>query len=260
MAAAIEIQDNGSNRWIWFNRAAERNSLEPRMIAELTSALSDSGEDPNVRNVVLAGRGPAFSAGADLRWMQAAANYDRTRNLDDARALADLMRTISTLPKPVIARVHGPAVGGGVGIVAASDIALASTKAWFQLSEVRLGLIPAVISPYLVAALGPRQARRWMLGAERFSAEHAVRLGLVTEVCHEDGLDARIAEFLDSLLSGGPEALASAKNLVSSVAGRAIDAALLDETARRIADVRAGTEGQEGIAAFLEKRSPKWRE
>jgi methylglutaconyl-CoA hydratase len=190
--------------------------------------------------------------------MQRMAKYSEADNIRDAVALANLMRVLDTMSKPTIARVQGAAFGGGVGLVACCDIACASSAAVFCLSEVRLGLIPAVISPYVIAAMGQRQARRYFLTAERFDAQEALRIGLVHAVAQPDELDARVAQLIDELLKGGPHALAEAKDLIASVADRPVDQALAEDTAARIARVRVSSEGQEGTNAFLEKRAPKW--
>ncbi|MDD3450072.1 MAG: enoyl-CoA hydratase/isomerase family protein [Gammaproteobacteria bacterium] len=243
---------------VTLNRPAVHNAFDDALIARLTEALRETGEDPGVRVVVLRGAGKSFSAGADLNWMRRMAGYSRTQNLADAMALAELLRTLDTLPRPTIAAVHGAAFGGGVGLAAACDIAVAAETATFSLSEVRLGLIPAVIGPYVVAAIGARQARRYFLTAERFDAGEARRVGLVHEVTAPEALEARVAAIAAELLRGGPAALGAAKKLVAGVAGRAVDETLMADTARRIADIRAGEEGREGVEAFLEKRTPWW--
>jgi methylglutaconyl-CoA hydratase len=229
------------------------------MIAEMTAALCDLGADSSDRAVILAGRGRSFCAGADVAWMQAAAEGDFETNLTDARRLAALLRTLATLRKPALARIHGAALGGGMGLAAACDICVAASDAVFATSETRLGLIPSVISPYVLRAIGARQASRYFLTAERLSADDAHRLGLVHEVVDGAALDAKITELLNALLRGGPKALAEAKQLVRDVADRPLDDTLIEATARRIAEVRAGPEAKEGLAAFLEKRPPEWR-
>ena len=224
----------------------------------MTAALAALASDDRVRAVVLTGSGKSFSAGADLNWMRRTATYGEAENLADARALAKLMATLNELPKPTIARVNGAALGGGTGLVACCDIVVASAHAIFGTTEVRLGLIPAVIGPYVVAAIGVRQARRLMLTGERIGAAEAARIGLVHEVVAADALDAAIATLLDHLRNGGPHALAAAKRLVRDLAGRPIDADLIDDTAQRIAALRASAEAREGLAAFLDKRSASW--
>lgn len=243
---------------ITLNRPELHNAFNETLIAELTEALEKLGADPAVRVVVLAAAGKSFSAGADLNWMKAMAGYGEAENLADARGLARLMRTLDRLPKPTLARVQGPAFGGGVGLIACCDIAVAVDSATFSLSEVRLGLIPAVISPYVVAAMGERAARRWFLTAERFGAAEACRSGLLHEVVPEGELDGRVEALIAALLANGPGAVAEAKDLIFAVGRRPLDAAVMEDTARRIARVRAGAEGREGVGAFLEKRKPAW--
>jgi methylglutaconyl-CoA hydratase len=244
--------------WITLNRPEVHNAFDDRLIAGLTDALSVLGADNAVRAVVLTGSGRSFSAGADLNWMRRTSTYGEPENLADARALARLMATLNELPKPTIARVNGAALGGGTGLVACCDIAVAAADARFGTTEVRLGLIPAVIGPYVVAAIGIRQARRLMLTGERITAVEAARIGLVHDVVPSDQLDGAIAALLDDLLKGGPGAIAAAKHLLRDLAGRSIDAELIDDTARRIAALRATMEAREGVAAFLDKRPPGW--
>jgi methylglutaconyl-CoA hydratase len=238
-------------------RGEIHNAFDDALIADLTAAFDDVGDDPAVRAVILASDGKSFSAGADLNWMRRMAGYSEAENLADAKALAGLMQAIDTCPKPTIARVQGAAFGGGVGLIACCDIAVASDRASFCLSEVKLGIVPAVISPYIVRAIGPRAARRYVQTAERFGAEEAHRLGLIHEVAAEAALDAVIDGIVTALRAGGPEAHREAKALVALVADRD-PTDVLDETARRIARIRAGEEGQEGLTAFLEKRPPAW--
>lgn len=252
-----ECHADGSAR-ITLNRPEIHNAFDDRLIAELTAALAALARDDAVRIVVLTGNGKSFSAGADLNWMRRTSTYGEAENLADARALAKLMATLNELPKPTLARVNGAALGGGTGLVACCDIVVASAQATFGTTEVRLGLIPAVIGPYVVAAIGVRQARRLMLTGERIGAAEAARIGLVHEVVAPDELDAAITRILDHLLKGGPRALAAAKRLVHDLAGRPIDADLIDDTARRIAALRATAEACEGLAAFLDKRQADW--
>jgi methylglutaconyl-CoA hydratase len=244
--------------WLTLDRPEVHNAFDDRLIAELTEELERLGADDGVRVVVLTGAGRSFSAGADLNWMRRTASYGEAENLADARALAKLMQTLHELPKPTIARVHGAALGGGTGLVACCDIVVASAQATFGTTEVRLGLIPAVIGPYVLAAIGPRQARRLMLTGERISAAEAVRLGLVHEVLPSEQLDAAIERIAGELLKSGPAALAAAKRLIRDLGGRPIDLPLIDDTAKRIASLRATSEAREGVGAFLEKRSPAW--
>lgn len=257
--ATLEITRAGGVATLWMNRPERHNAFHAEMIAEMNAALNVLDDDASVRAVVLAGRGASFCAGADLAWMQAAAEADFDANLDDARRLAALLKTLAALRKPTIARVHGAALGGGMGLVAACDICVAATEAVFATSEVRLGLIPAVIGPYVLRAIGARQATRYFLTAERISASQAKAIGLVHETVAAGSLDAKVAEIAQALLQGGPEALAAAKGLARDLAGRPLDDVLAEETARRIAATRAGPEAREGVAAFLEKRLPAWR-
>ncbi|HEY1720789.1 MAG TPA: enoyl-CoA hydratase/isomerase family protein [Magnetospirillaceae bacterium] len=257
-AHRLEIDPRGVAR-VTLARAEKHNAFDAATITGLTDAFSALAASPTVRVIILQADGPSFSAGADLDWMREQAEYDASRNLGDARKLAKLMRVLNTLPKPTIARVQGPAYGGGVGLVACCDIAIATNHAVFSLTEVKLGLIPSVISPYVIAAIGPRAARRLFLTAERIDAAEAHRLGLVHEVVPTIEIDSRIEELLNFLLSNGPEAMAAAKDLVFTVTDRPVDDALVEETARRIAYRRASAEGKEGVDAFLAKRKPSWR-
>jgi methylglutaconyl-CoA hydratase len=240
------------------NRPEVHNAFDDRLIAELTGKLRELDREHAIRVVVLAANGKSFSAGADLNWMKRMAQYSEGENLRDAVGLASLMHTLNDMTKPTVARVNGSAFGGGVGLVAACDIAIAAEGAVFSLSEVRLGLIPAVISPFVVAAIGERQARRYFLTAERFDAAEALRIGLVHRVVEDADLDAAVAAVVDELLKGGPKAQAAAKDLIASVSNRPIDQRILEDTAARIARIRVSPEGKEGIAAFLEKRGAGW--
>ena len=243
---------------ITLNRPDKHNAFDDGLIADLTLAFETVGGEADTRAVVLASTGRSFSAGADLDWMKRMAGYSEAENRTDAKALATLIHTIDRCPKPVLAVVQGPAYGGGVGLVAACDIAVAVETASFALTEVRLGLIPAVISPYVVRAIGERACRRYFLTAERFDAKTAHRLGLVHEVVGEDELAEARDQILSHLLKGGPDAVAAAKELVLTVARPPVGLDVMDYTARRIAEVRASTEGREGLGAFLEKRKPAW--
>ncbi|MGE5625758.1 MAG: enoyl-CoA hydratase/isomerase family protein [Bacillota bacterium] len=238
------------------NREEKHNAFDYAVIAELTAKLKKLDADLGVRVVVLTGAGKTFSAGGDLNWMRAMAKFSREENVDDALKLAELMETLDTLKKPTIARVNGPAYGGGVGLVACCDVAIASESAKFALTEVRLGLIPAVISPYVIAAIGARQARRYFLTAEPIEAETACRIGLVHEVVTPDILDETVGIIVTALLKGGPKAILAAKAFIAEQSGDR--RALKKKTAQLIAELRASTEGQEGLSAFLEKRSPDW--
>ena len=243
---------------IWLNRPELRNAMNDVMITELDDAIGSAIDDPDVRVVVLAGRGSAFCAGGDLAWMRKAREMSAEEARADSARLASVLRMLHESPKPTLARVHGPAFAGGMGLVAACDIAIASTAAKFCLSEVKLGLIPAMISPYVVRAMGEQRARRYMLSAEVFDAAEAYRIGFVHELSLPDELDARVNAMLGQLVQNGPQAMAQVKRLIDDVVHAPIDDALVADTAARIAAVRASDEGQEGIAAFFEKRNPRW--
>jgi methylglutaconyl-CoA hydratase len=258
MASCLQIEKAGKVATVRLNRPDKHNAFDEHLIAELTHAFRDLASDGAVRVVVLAANGQSFSAGADLDWMKRMSAMGRTENERDAMALANLMEAIERCPKPVIGMIQGAAFGGGVGLVACCDIAIATSSASFCLSEVRLGLIPAVISPYVAAAIGPRACRRYFLTAEKFDAATAAKLGLIHRVVEPEALEAARDETIKVLLTGGPAAQAAAKDLIRRVTGAPIDDALRRDTAARIADARASTEGKEGIAAFLEKRKPNW--
>ena len=242
------------------NRPQVHNAFDAALVLRLTELLVELKSRPKVRVVVLTGAGRSFSAGADVNWMRSMASFGEDENFEDALHLADLMSLLNSLPLPTVARVNGHAYGGGVGLVACCDIALASGEARFALSEVRLGLVPAVISPYVVTAVGERNARRLFLSGEAVNARLARRIGLVHEVAREDRLDAALEEQLGMLLKGGPNALRESKELIFTVAGGGIpaDDALKRRTAQIIAQLRVSAEGQEGLVAFLEKRPPEW--
>ena len=244
---------------VTLNRPEIRNAFDDALIAGLTQVLEALDKDPSVRAVVLAGDGPAFCAGADLNWMKRMAGYGYEQNLADARALATMLKTLDRLSKPTVARVHGPAFAGGVGLVAACDIAIGSPEAEFCLTEVKLGLSPATISPYVVRAMGERAARRYFLTAERFGAAEAFRLGLLSKVSTPGKLDEDLNEILKHLVQGGAEAHRKIKDLIAAVSrGGPVSDAVIDDTAARIAEIRVSSEGREGIASFLEKRKPSW--
>jgi methylglutaconyl-CoA hydratase len=250
--------DQDGNATVTLNRPEVHNAFDPEMVEQLTRRLRELEAQPAVRCVVLLGAGKSFCAGADVGHMKDSATYARTRNFRAAQHSARMFETLNRLRKPTLAGVRGAVRGGGLGLVAACDVAIATRAATFRLSEVRLGIIPAMISPYLVAAIGQRMARRYMLSGEEFDAAEAARIGLVHEVVEEEELDARIARMLAELRSGGPAALAATKELIPLSARGPLDGALVDETARRIAAIRATPEAQEGLAAFLEKRRPAW--
>ena len=252
----VEVR-NGIAR-VALARPDVHNAFDERLIAEFTVALQSIDADAAVRAVVLLGHGASFCAGADLNWMKRMARFGHTENLADARALAAMLHTLNTLSKPTIARVHGAAYGGGVGLVACCDIAIAAQEATFALSEAKLGLIPATISPYVIEAIGARMARRYFLTAERFDAAEACRIGLVHDIVLQGDLDNRINELLGAIVLAGPQAQAESKALIRSVAHRPIDDRVIADTAARIARVRATPEAKEGVAAFLDKRRAAW--
>lgn len=241
------------------NRPAIHNAFDDRLIADLTAALRGLEKDPAVRAVLLTGSGQSFSAGGDLTWMRRMAGYSDAENFADAMALAELLRTLNELEKPTVARVNGAAYAGGLGLVCCCDVAVAATEAVFCISEVRLGLVPATISPYVVAAIGARVARRYFLTAERFSAAEAQRLGLVHEVAPLAGLDAAADRILGALLDGATGAQARSKRLIAEVGDRPVTETLMALTARAIADARASAEAREGLGAFFDKRKPGWK-
>ncbi|UKJ76950.1 enoyl-CoA hydratase/isomerase family protein [Azospirillum brasilense] len=244
---------------VTMNRAEVHNAFNEQVITDLTDAFLSLGSNPDVRVILLRGAGKSFSAGADLGWMKKMAGYSHGENVQDAMGLATMLRTLDECPKPTIAVVQGPAFGGGVGLVAACDIAIAAETASFALTEVRLGLIPAVISPYVVAAMGERACRRYFLTAERFSAAEALRFGLLHQTVPATELDACVEVMVRNLLQCGPASQTAAKELIRAVARRPLDDTLVHDTAERIARQRASDEGREGVGAFLEKREPAWR-
>ena len=257
----VEIAREGAVARVTLNRPQLHNAFDEALIQGLADAFAALGADPAVRAVLLTGAGKSFSAGADLNWMKRAAGYDEERNRADARTLELMLRTLDECPKPVVALVNGAAIGGGVGLVAACDIAIAAEGAQFATSEVRLGIVPAVIAPFVVRAIGPREARRWFLTAERFGAAEARRIGLVHEVVPADRLEERGAAMAVELLKGGPAAQAEAKRLVQLVRTMPQGGSILAEaTVAMIADRRASDEGRDGIGAFLEKRKASWLE
>ncbi|MCC7275088.1 MAG: enoyl-CoA hydratase/isomerase family protein [Alphaproteobacteria bacterium] len=260
MAGSVLVSVASRVARVTLNRPEVHNAFDDRLIDELTAVFTRLAGLADVRAVVLAANGRSFSAGADLNWMKRTAGYSQDQNLADARRLAGMLKALDRMPQPTLALVQGPAYGGGVGLVAACDIAVAVPEAAFSLSEVKLGLLPAAISPYVVAAIGARQARRYFLTAERFDAAEAMRIGLVHTLAAREELEPTGSAILKALADGGPEAQAASKALIARVAGAAIDDALIEDTATRIAALRAGAEGREGIAAFLEKRAPRWRE
>ncbi|MDR7047731.1 methylglutaconyl-CoA hydratase [Duganella sp. 3397] len=254
----LTVARAGQVATVTLNRPDVRNAFNEATIAELTQAFSALGADGSLRAIVLAASGPAFCAGADLNWMKKMAGYTHAENRADALQLATMLRTIYACPQPVVARVQGDCYAGGMGLVAACDIVVAVDTAQFCLSEVRLGLIPATIAPYVIKAMGEQASRRYFLTAERFTAATALRIGFAHDVVAADALDATVAEITKALVNNSPAAVRQAKTLVREVAGRPVDDALVDDTAARIAAIRASEQGREGVASFLEKRKPAW--
>ncbi|MGQ5524278.1 enoyl-CoA hydratase/isomerase family protein [Chitinimonas sp. PSY-7] len=254
---SVEVNTNGVAT-LTLNRTERHNAFDDELIVEMTNALEGLATNPAVRILVLAAAGKSFSAGADLGWMKRMASYGEAENLADAQKLAKLMHTLDTLPIPTIAAVQGPAYGGGVGLIACCDMVFAAPEAQFSLTEVKLGLIPAVISPYVIRKIGVAQARRYFLSAERFSSAIAQRIGLVHELAPQEEVSVLAHSWAAQLLNNGPMAMAAAKRLVSEVADRPICSELNDLCAKRIAAQRVSKEGQEGLTAFLEKRPPNW--
>ncbi len=243
---------------ITLNRPDVRNAFNDEVIAEITQAFTELGARDDVRCIVLAAEGSAFCAGADLNWMRRMADFSREENLADAAKLAEMLRVIYECPKPTVARVQGDVYAGGMGLVAACDVAVSVDTAGYCLSEVKLGLIPATISPYVIRAMGARAAHRYFLTAERFSAQEALRLGFVQEVVQADQLDAKVEEITQALVKNSPNAVKVCKKLLHDVAGQEIGQPLINKTVEGIADIRASAEGREGVSAFLGKRKPSW--
>ena len=258
MAKNLELTIRNQCAILVLNRPEIRNAFDDELIANLAKTLKKLDVDDSVRAVVLMGAGPAFCAGADLNWMKRMAGYTEKQNYADAKALAEMLKVLDRLSKPTVARVHGPAYAGGVGLVAACDIAIGTPEAEFALTEAKLGLSPATISPYVVRAMGERAAHRYFLTAEKFSAAEAYRIGLLSDICLPDELDSKINELLGHLVLGGKAAHAKIKDLIRAVSRGPIDDAMIDDTAKRIAEIRASKEGKEGIASFLGKRKPAW--
>jgi len=254
----LKVEKKGGVARVTLDRPELRNAFDDALIKQLHDAFVALGKDEAVRVVVLAGNGPAFCAGADLNWMKRMAKYGYDENLADARALAQMLATLDRMPKPTIARVHGPVFAGGTGLVAACDIAVGTPEAKFCLSEAKLGLSPATISPYVIRAMGEHNARRYFLTAEVFDADEALRIGMLSLLVSPSDIDKAIEDLVNHLLAGGPEAHAKIKDLIRAVAGRAVDDALVADTAKRIAEIRVSPEGKEGIASFLEKRKASW--
>lgn len=244
---------------ITMNRPEVHNAFNEEVIGTLTELFQKAGADQNVRAVVLRGNGKSFSAGGDLNWMRKSADYTYDENVTDAMRLGTLLKTINFLAKPTIALVQGNAFGGGVGLTACCDIAIAEEGAQFCLSEVRIGLIPSIIAPYVINAMGQRHARRYFMTAERFDAATAQRIGFVHETCPAGGLDAAADKIIASLMDGAPEAQMRGKKLLLEIAGKPIDDDVIELTSRQIAEARASVSGKEGLSAFLSKTEPSWR-
>lgn len=252
-----DIDDHGVAQ-VRLNNPDKHNAFDDEIIGELTEAFVAIVDNSNVRVMVLGSEGKSFSAGADLEWMKRMASYSYDENLRDASALALMLKTLNEIPQPTIARVQGAAFGGAVGLVSCCDMAVAASAASFSLSEVKIGLVPATISPYVIAAIGQRAARRYFVTAERFDAHRALQLSLVNEVVDAEQLDQEIDRLINTLLANGPEAVTGAKQLVFDVAGKPIDQQLIDATCETIAAIRVSEQGQEGLQAFLERRKPQW--
>jgi methylglutaconyl-CoA hydratase len=254
----LEVTKKDGVARVTLNRPELRNAFDDVLIGKLRAAFEDIAADKSTRVMVLAGNGTAFCAGADLNWMKRMSGYSYDENVADAKALAEMLATLDRLPKPTIARVHGAVFAGGTGLVAACDIAVGTPEAKMCLSEAKLGLSPATISPYVIRAMGEREARRYFLTAELFDAQEAFRIGMLSLLVPVNELDSSVQSLVQHLLAGGPAAHAKIKALIRSVAGRRPDDALVAETAKQIAEIRGSPEGKEGIAAFLEKRKAAW--
>jgi methylglutaconyl-CoA hydratase len=258
MYKTLKIDHQNRIATIWMDRPDVFNAFDEQLISDLHAACKSLDTDSSVRVVVLGGVGKHFSAGADLNWMKRASTFGEEENRADAKLFAHMLHALSTLSKPTIARVQGAALGGGTGLAAACDMAIATTDAMFATSEVKFGIIPAVISPYVLRAIGPRHALRYFQTGERFTAQRALEIGLVTELCTREELDNKVQALVELLLAGAPLAQKSAKDLISAINGRPIDAHICEETAQRISRQRATHEAKDGIASFLEKRTPAW--
>ena len=254
----VEVLCDGGVATLWMNRPEVHNAFNAQLIADLSAACRALDADASVRVVVLAGRGKSFSAGADLNWMKAAGEAGEAENFADAMKLAGMLRTLAEMSKPTIARVHGAALGGGMGLASACDICIAGERALFATSEVKFGIIPSAISPYVIRAIGERQAYRYFQTAERIDARRAAELGLAHEAVASDELDAKVKEVVDALLLGGPKSQSAAKELIRAVANRPLSDAVVEDTARRIASLRVTPEAKEGLDAFLSKRPAAW--
>lgn len=260
MTSTLRIATQGHVATVTLNRPDVRNAFNDETIAEMSAAFKQLGTDASVRAIVLAAEGKAFCAGADLNWMRRMADYTREENLKDAAQLAEMLRLMDQCPKPIVARVQGDVYAGGMGLVSVCDVAVSVESAHYCLSEVKLGLMPATISPYVIRAMGPRAAHRYFLTGERFSANEALRIGLVHQVEPIEMLDSAVGAIVDALVHASPNAVREGKQLLHDVAGRTIDQALIDHTVDGIADIRASAEGKEGVQSFLNKRKPNWLE
>ena len=258
MSNVLRIERTGSVGRVWLDRPEVRNALNGVLIRELAAAFAAFAADAGVRAIVLGSSGKAFCAGADLAFMREVGGYTWEQNRADAEALAEMLWTLYSCPVPVVARIHGDCYAGGVGLAAVCDIRVAAEGVGFALSEARLGLLPATISPYVVRAMGEQAARRYFVTAERFGAAEAKAIGFAHEVCAAEAIDARVDEIVAALVANGPMATRACKRLVQDVAGREMTVELRTETARRIADIRASAEGKEGVQSFLDKRKPSW--
>jgi methylglutaconyl-CoA hydratase len=258
MTEVLRIERDGAVARVWLDRPEVRNALDGRLIRALAAAFTALANEEGVRAIVLGGRGKAFCAGADLAFMREAASYTWAQNQADAAALADMLWSIYSCPAPVVARIHGDCYAGGMGLAAACDVRVVAEGVTFSLSEARLGLLPATISPYVIRAIGETAARRYFVTAERFGGAEAKAMGFAHVVCPVESMDAEVDAIVAALVANGPKATRACKQLVQDVAGREITPALRAETARRIADIRASDEGREGVSSFLEKRKPNW--
>ena len=258
MSASIEISKGNGIATITLNRPEKYNAFDDLIIEQMTQAFEDIDADDSIRVMILAANGKHFSAGADLAWMKRMATFSYDQNLNDARGLAKMLSTLNYLSKPTIARVQGAAFGGAVGLVSCCDIAMATPTASFCLSEVKIGLIPATISPYVINAIGERAARRYFVTAEQFNVEQALKLGLVSEIVDDNELDARIAKLAEAIKKNSPTAVIAAKKLAMDVGNSKMSEHLIEDTCERIAGIRVSKNGQEGLSSFLEKRTPSW--
>lgn len=260
MGEVVTEIDNRGVAWVRLNNPDKHNAFDDQIILQLTHAFTAVAANADARIMVLCSEGENFSAGADLNWMKRMATYSYDENLQDAKALALMLNSLHRMPQPTVARVQGGAFGGALGLVSCCDIAVATDAATFCLSEVKIGLVPATISPYVIAAIGDRAARRYFVTAERFDAHRAMQIGLISEVVDAESLDAQVNLIIEAVLANGPEAVIAAKQLISDISGRPIDQSLIDHSCEVIAAIRVSEQGQAGLNAFLEKRQPYWRQ